>query len=459
MSTKHFPIVSTWDDVQSNIIDKYILRRGRKGGNEDLTLSSSNRSHLFSEINTKLKNSAYKHSTTSSRQLGAINSIKYVFWEIRSGIFVSIRNNKIEAFIPFANARFSNDWHSGLTFYGIDNESITNPKDRVAAYLANKKKVLGFSRRMTKDPKRWWANAHFLNVETHPDIWGQHSLPEYFDMISTTLKLHKVVDNQFIINKRDHPILRADMKNPYQFLFKGDAPSIKSGKSFIPFVTPYSNPEYLDIAFPVIQDWLLASNPSSYYEISKDVPWNEKKEVAFFRGSATGRVHNNQRIMLASINSPLIDVGITSWNLSDKIDSNGFVEYMIPKNLESMGVKLKSRVEMHEQVAHKYIINVHGHSAPNRTTWILQSGCLMLMVDPVRPDYTWLDNNLKAWKHYVPIKSDLSDLIEKIKWCKSNDDECRKIVSNAKLFVRKYCSIETITLYIAYLMNQSHYRQ
>lgn len=34
---------------------------------------------------------------------------------------------------------------------------------------------------------------------------------------------------------------------------------------------------------------------------------------------------------------------------------------------------------------------------------------------------------LKPWKHYVPIKRNLSDLLEKIEWAKEHDEEAKKI--------------------------------
>ena len=44
-------------------------------------------------------------------------------------------------------------------------------------------------------------------------------------------------------------------------------------------------------------------------------------------------------------------------------------------------------------------------------------------------------SDLKPWVHYVPVKADLSDLIEKIRWAKNNDDKAKKIVNNAQKFV------------------------
>ena len=50
--------------------------------------------------------------------------------------------------------------------------------------------------------------------------------------------------------------------------------------------------------------------------------------------------------------------------------------------------------------------------------------------------------------HFVPIKSDLTDLIEKINWCKNNDDKCKEIASNAFKFYEEYCSKESMIDYM-----------
>jgi hypothetical protein len=109
---------------------------------------------------------------------------------------------------------------------------------------------------------------------------------------------------------------------------------------------------------------------------------------------------------------------------------------------------------MNEQVCYKYLINISGHTSSNRENWILKSGCLMLAVESLYDDYTWIKNNIKPWKHYVPIKSDLSDLEEKILWCRSNDDECKQIVKRARVFADLYFNKNTIADYMAYLMNR-----
>jgi len=37
--------------------------------------------------------------------------------------------------------------------------------------------------------------------------------------------------------------------------------------------------------------------------------------------------------------------------------------------------------------------------------------------------YEHFYNELQPWKHYIPFKSDLSDLLEKLQWAKEHDEE------------------------------------
>jgi hypothetical protein len=44
----------------------------------------------------------------------------------------------------------------------------------------------------------------------------------------------------------------------------------------------------------------------------------------------------------------------------------------------------------------------------------------------------WFSYLLKPYVHYVPIKSDLSDLLKKINWCKKHNEKAKKIAANAR---------------------------
>ena len=60
----------------------------------------------------------------------------------------------------------------------------------------------------------------------------------------------------------------------------------------------------------------------------------------------------------------------------------------------------------------------------------------------------WYSDLLKPYVHYIPIKNDLSDIIDKIKWCRDNDEKCKEIAKNTKSFYNKYLEKESIFDYL-----------
>jgi len=63
-------------------------------------------------------------------------------------------------------------------------------------------------------------------------------------------------------------------------------------------------------------------------------------------------------------------------------------------------------------------------------------------------DRMWYFPLLRPWVDHVPIAPDLSDLAEKIGWCRSHDEECRAMAAKAKDLWNKYCSQEGVLDYM-----------
>ena len=55
---------------------------------------------------------------------------------------------------------------------------------------------------------------------------------------------------------------------------------------------------------------------------------------------------------------------------------------------------------------------------------------------------------------HVPVEADLSDLEEKIRWCRQNDDKCRAIGENAKKFYEKYVARKPLLDYVEMVCKQ-----
>jgi hypothetical protein len=73
----------------------------------------------------------------------------------------------------------------------------------------------------------------------------------------------------------------------------------------------------------------------------------------------------------------------------------------------------------------------------------------------VDSEYTlWYSHLLVPYVHYIPIKKDLSDLIEKITWCRNHDDLCEKMAMNSYNFAIDLLKFEVITNTMGNLMIQ-----
>lgn len=55
---------------------------------------------------------------------------------------------------------------------------------------------------------------------------------------------------------------------------------------------------------------------------------------------------------------------------------------------------------------------------------------------------------LQPWKHFVPVKEDFSDLVEKLEWARANDDACRAMAARASHFARRFFTEEEILHYV-----------
>lgn len=74
---------------------------------------------------------------------------------------------------------------------------------------------------------------------------------------------------------------------------------------------------------------------------------------------------------------------------------------------------------------HKYQINVDGTVAAYRLPYLLVGDSVVLKQDSIYYEHFY--NELQPWKHYIPVRSNLSDLLEKLKWAKDHDEEVRSV--------------------------------
>jgi hypothetical protein len=87
-----------------------------------------------------------------------------------------------------------------------------------------------------------------------------------------------------------------------------------------------------------------------------------------------------------------------------------------------------------------FLIDVEGEGYSGRVKHLLWSHRPLLLQD--RPHKEYFYEFMKEWEHFIPVKRDLSDLVEKTQWCLNNYSEALKIAENAYQFAKIYLTRE-----------------
>ena len=191
--------------------------------------------------------------------------------------------------------------------------------------------------------------------------------------------------------------------------------------------------------------------------------------TAFFRGTATGggtTIDNNQRLKVAYYSDewkddpekggeePFLDAAIVGWNLRDKKIAERPMTFLRQANFKFTAGK-HHFTPIYEQSKYKYLVYVDGHCAACRYGFMMRLGSVILKVAPRQVAETmWYFPLLEPYVDHVPVKADLSDLEEKIRWCRQNDDKCREIGINAQKFYDKYVAREPCLDYVEMVCKQ-----
>ena len=99
------------------------------------------------------------HRSTSP--VSTMNTLKYLFFHMKCGIFVMFRNGKLRVFCPFVNKHYRNRWGDAIRIEGDDS---------LEKYYTMKGNC-GAGRQEDIDPDRfaWWANGNI--------ICNEHAVP------------------------------------------------------------------------------------------------------------------------------------------------------------------------------------------------------------------------------------------------------------------------------------------
>ncbi|XP_075448459.1 protein O-glucosyltransferase 3 isoform X3 [Ascaphus truei] len=169
--------------------------------------------------------------------------------------------------------------------------------------------------------------------------------------------------------------------------------------------------------------------------------WSNKTEQAFFRGRDS-REERLQLIRLSKSYPDLLDAGITGY----------FFFREMEKELGKAPL-----IGFFDFFKYKYQVNMDGTVAAYRFPYLMLGDSLVLK--QASPYYEHFYTALKPWKHYIPIKRNLSDLIERIQWAKENDDEARTIAKEGQVLARELLQPHRLYCYYYKVFQQYAKRQ
>ena len=419
-----------------------------------------------------------------------LNTLDYLYYYTRSGIYCEIKNNKLVKFFIFVNPEYKNNW-SKLSFRGIKNYKGMTYKQMVKAPKTNDLTLdeyskfkayflTALSKEKDEKPKykreenyipieNWWANAYVIDnvLKRYPDspIIGKAHCNEIVNFLCELSSTSKIKDCRFFLNKRDHPMMRDDLTGPYDFLSKE---KIKIEDHFAPILSWTGNDSvFRDILIPNIDDIVVSMNfcpltsedmsskPILENRLKYNVDWDNRESKIIFLGSSTGSPRScvNQRVQLCQKfrNHPLFKVAITQVNYRDKVWENNLIEFTTDD------IEVGEKIPMIEQVKYKYVINVPGHSQPYRESTLFYLGFLVFNV-PAIPERQsigkmWIDLILEENIDYVNVKYDLSDLEEKLNYYIEHEYEAKRIITNAEKKINSDLNMNGFLNYMSHLLN------
>ncbi|MGO1298066.1 MAG: glycosyl transferase family 90 [Vibrio sp.] len=163
---------------------------------------------------------------------------------------------------------------------------------------------------------------------------------------------------------------------------------------------------------------LLKLNEIRHYRFVEDtLEFRHKKNMAVWRGS--GFRPNRRNLLEKFYYHERCDLGRT-----DKEDEDQLA-YVVPK------------ISIEDQLKFKFILSLEGKDVATNLKWIMSSNSLAL--SPKLRYETWfMEGKLIPNVHYVEIKDDFSDLIEKMDYYNAHPEEAERIINNAHQWVEQF---------------------
>jgi len=228
-------------------------------------------------------------------------------------------------------------------------------------------------------------------------------------------------------------------------------------------------------------DWARRYPLSVRREGSK-IPWHKRAARLFWRGSDTGCLLPGRCGLLSSKRSlarPSVlrepnqnrSCACQQWNLStwhlfprsrlvllsslygavDAKFTKDIVNEELAQAYKDAGLHVDEIVPPKEHLWYRFLMYVDGASFSDRLCWLLHSGAAIFRAESNLR--VWLDRGLKPRVHYVPVKEDLTDLVDVVQWAQEHDTETEGVALAARRFAESELSLDAGIFYLYHLLS------
>jgi hypothetical protein len=350
-----------------------------------------------------------------------------------------------------------------------------SPKE-LTMYLSKLDKNIKWSDKEKKEIKntQWKFMSCILQNEKgsleDKDKESQGLRHPYHTLLENISNEYKLSNGMYIFSLRDVLLVHKREVYPWINITQKEVKMKNFPSKLLPIFNTTGGKDYWDIPIPNFEDkdYIYGKKPdlgspsNPLGELNLD--WDSKTPTAVFRGSASGcgyTVDTNPRIKISKISQilqdkdnsiemqTLLDAGLTSKSLVRKyrFHKDTGLGYF---NFAKTGLKEAQRLNKSQQSDYKYLVYIEGNVGAHRlaTDMLMKSTILH-----VESQFTlWFEHLLKNEEYFIYIKEDLSDLIEKILWCRENDDYCKELAEKSRKFALSLLTPKKLSdIFVSYI--------
>lgn len=189
-----------------------------------------------------------------------------------------------------------------------------------------------------------------------------------------------------------------------------DVPTIAKSR---PIEASKKNPNSIILNLNKVRHFMFFRDP---------IPFEKKVNKGIFRGDVQGKM--TRRILMDNyFGHPKLDMFDT------------YKESVYP-----MEMRQKGQTSIYNHLKFKYIFCMEGNDVASNLKWVMNSNSLA--VSPPLVYETWfMEGRLVPDEHFIGIKPDCSDLIEKLTYYDEHPAEARAIMENAHEYCRQFFNL------------------